>query len=332
MDTSQIEERCAALSLIEEDASGLEAPDVQACPDASIKNNLVGRFLTDRPIKFEFMQQILASVWRPVMGMQVLALTDELFLFQFPHPKDLNRVLEDGPWTFENSLLICETVPPETRPEDVKLDTVCFWAQIHGLPSVFATKEFLAKIGDYLGSFITVDPGNFGGSWRSYFRIRVRMDINAPLKRRMKLLRKDGSSQWVSFRYERLGTFCFCCRVLGHVDKFCKRVYEEGTTPEEFPFGPWMRAGPRRQVRPVVAKWLLSSQATLMTPSNVPAAGPTPRATVSLEENGGIQGELKRRREDSGSSGNDREDDVTMLESVNILPKAGLEGQARLDQ
>ncbi|XP_019166658.1 PREDICTED: uncharacterized protein LOC109162409 [Ipomoea nil] len=246
MDICQIEVHCASLSIAEEEVSGLEAPDPPPSSDSTIHHCMVGRFLKDRPIKFDHMQQVLASVWRPVMGMQVEALTDELFLFRFPHSKDLQRILDDGPWSFENHTLVCERVHPELRPEDVNLDSVAFWVQVHGLSAMYASSEFLTRIGDYLGSFVAIDSINFGGSWKSFFRIRVKMLIAMPLKRHMKLVRKDGSTQWINFRYERLNAFCFCCGILGHIDKFCRKAYENGISPESFPFGSWMRAGLRR--------------------------------------------------------------------------------------
>ncbi|XP_019176855.1 PREDICTED: uncharacterized protein LOC109172160 [Ipomoea nil] len=237
MDIHQLEKRCADLALIEEDTGGLDAPEPKAMPDASIPNNLVGRLLTDRPIRFEHMQHVLASVWRPVMGMYAVSLADDLFLFQFPHPKDLQRILDDGPWSFENHLLLCEQVPPGIRPEEVILDSVPFWVQIHGLPAMDASPDFIIKIGDYIGSFIASDPFNFGGAWKSFYRIRARMNVLDPIKRRMKLIRRDGSTHWVTFKYERLGTFCYCCGCLGHSDKFCRIAYEKGILPDEYPFG-----------------------------------------------------------------------------------------------
>ncbi|XP_019161976.1 PREDICTED: uncharacterized protein LOC109158517 [Ipomoea nil] len=282
MDIRQIEERCAIMSLAEEETGGLEEPVIQANPDSTILHNLVGRFLTDRAIKFDYMQQVMASVWRLVMGMHVVPLTDELFLFQFPHQRDLQRVVDEGPWTFENNMLICEVVPPGSRPEEIKLEAISFWIQVHGLPAVYASTAFLTQIGNYIGTFITTDPLNFGGAWRSFMRIRVRLDVAAPLKRRMKILRKDGTVQWINFRYERLSTFCFCCGVLGHSDKFCRRVYEEGIELDEFPFGTWMRASSRRQVKPVGAKWLLGSSTQPIVPSNIPAAGPSPLNVMAM--------------------------------------------------
>ncbi|XP_019163526.1 PREDICTED: uncharacterized protein At4g02000-like [Ipomoea nil] len=227
MDTNAIVTGCAGLSLTDEENGGLAAPDIISSSTESPHHDLVGRFLTDRPIKFDHMQQVLASVWRPVMVMRVLPIADDLFLFQFPHLKDLQRVLDDGPWSFENHTLVCSMVTAESRSEEVALNNMAIWIQIHDLPSIYASADFIERIGNYVGNFLKADPLNFGGSWRSFFRIRVRLDVSVPLKSRMKMYRKDGSVQWINFKYERLGTFCFYCGVLGHSEKFCRKVYEE---------------------------------------------------------------------------------------------------------
>ncbi|XP_019193159.1 PREDICTED: uncharacterized protein LOC109187428 [Ipomoea nil] len=259
--------------------------------------------------------------------MRVQPLDENLFLFQFPHQKDRQRVLDDGPWSYENNTLICDVVPPGTRPEDVPLEAISFWVRIHGLPAIYASTDFITRVGNYVGSFLAIDPNNFGGSWRSYQRIRVRLDLSVPLKRRLKIFRKDGSTQWISFKYERLGTFCFCCGVLGHSDKFCKRVYEEGLEPESFPYGAWMRAESRRQAKPVGARWLLADLARDTVVSSVP---PPPVPTVNVteeEEKGALHGDLKRRRED-----NEESNDLVMAEHVSTTSPAGLAGQIRPSQ
>nr|GMC60646.1 uncharacterized protein LOC109192810 [Ipomoea batatas] len=63
------------------------------------------------------------------MGMYVLPLEDNLFLFQFPHSKDMQWVFYDGPWLFENNLLVCKQVMVGLKLEDVVLDSVDFWIQ-----------------------------------------------------------------------------------------------------------------------------------------------------------------------------------------------------------
>ncbi|XP_019164256.1 PREDICTED: uncharacterized protein At4g02000-like [Ipomoea nil] len=264
------------------------------------------------------------------MDMFAVALTDELFLFQFPHLRDLQRVVDDGPWSFENNLLICEQVPVGMRPEDVQLDSVPFWIQVHGLPAMYASTEFVTKIGNYIGTFIAADPFNFGGSWKSYYRIRVRMNVAAPLQRRMKLKCRDGSLQWITFKYERLSTFCYCCGMIGHSDKFCRTVYDEGILPDAFPYGPWMRARPKRQVKPVGARWLLSNSGTWVRSSALPPPGPPPSVLEEMEALGEIQGDLKRRREDVDADPVGT--DITMVETSKNVGAAGLADQARLDR
>lgn len=39
-------------------------------------------------------------------------------------------------------------------------------------------------------------------------RIRVRLDVRRPLKRRKKIMKKNGEELMVSCKYERLGEFC----------------------------------------------------------------------------------------------------------------------------
>ncbi|XP_019171421.1 PREDICTED: uncharacterized protein LOC109166976 [Ipomoea nil] len=238
----------------------------------------------------------------------------------------MNRVLDDGPWSFENNLLVCAQVQPGVRPEEVDLTKVPVWIQIHGLPTIFASTEFITRIGDYVGTFAATDPHNFGGGWRSYYRMRVLLNVNVPLKRRMKIIRKDGSTLWITFRYERLNIFCFCCGILGHIDKHCKKAYEEGVEPDEYPFGAWMKAGPRRQVKPIGAKWLLPSRAKTMVA--VPGEVSPSVALAVVEENGGLHGDLKRRREGSEEVDDVTGKDVVMEEHSKNFDIAGLANQS----
>lgn len=327
MDIHDLEMHCSSLSLVAEEDDGLDAP-VQDVASGSVTHwDIVGRFLTDRAIKFEHMQQVFASVWKPVMGVKIVALDDNMFLFQFPHKRDMQRVIDDGPWSYENQTLVCAPVPRLVRPEEVLLNTIDFWVQIHELPAVYANAEFIAQIGNYVGTFLHADSNNFGGNWRGFSRIRVTLQLSEPLKRRMKLRLRDGNFQWVTFKYERLNTFCFCCGLIGHSEKFCRKAYEEGIEPKDYPYGVWMRAGARKHVKPVGAKWLLADLPE--TPVCVPSTPAIPTGNLEHAENAStLQGENKRRRNDGkvGSS------DVCMNDSPKNLCQAGLVGQTRPSQ
>ena len=72
-------------------------------------------------------------------------------------------------------------------------------------------------------------------------RVRVDLPIEKPLRRDGYVTNMDGERCWVSFKYERLPTFCFTCRKIGHDDKHCGIEIEK--QPLERQYGEWMRAG-----------------------------------------------------------------------------------------
>ncbi|WJX13945.1 hypothetical protein P8452_04279 [Trifolium repens] len=72
--------------------------------DAAINHDvnlcLVGRFVHDRPIKFNNMKVRMADVWRLVKSMVVKDASPGLYLFKFFHPMDVEEVLKGGPLDF----------------------------------------------------------------------------------------------------------------------------------------------------------------------------------------------------------------------------------------
>ncbi|XP_019173811.1 PREDICTED: uncharacterized protein LOC109169383 [Ipomoea nil] len=152
---------------------------------------LVGRFLATKIIKEEYMSQVMASVWQPVKGVQVTKLQPGLFLFVFYHETDMQHVLDGGPWSFENHTLICKQVWNGVIPVTVPLDTVDMWVQVHELPLGYTSDTILEQVGNFLGTFVKIDDRFANAPWKTFYRIRVSIPVLKPLKRRMKLLKRD---------------------------------------------------------------------------------------------------------------------------------------------
>lgn len=120
------------------------------------------------------------------------------------------------------------------------------------------TEGVLKEIGNYIGTFVSSCPSNFQGVWRDYFCVRVTLDVLKPLKRRMQVGKAGAGWDWINFKYENVPTFCFICGLLGHSDKLCSRLFVTKESDIVKPYGDWMRAPFRRQVKPIGAKWLRS--------------------------------------------------------------------------
>lgn len=80
------------------------------------------------------MQNVIASLWRPREGMEIHDLCDQRYSFVFFHVLDIQKVLEGGPWTFEQSLQVYHCLQEDEDPHVVQLNTMDIWVQIYDLP------------------------------------------------------------------------------------------------------------------------------------------------------------------------------------------------------
>ena len=132
-----------------------------------------------------------------------------------------------------------------------------------------------------IGRVIEVDERSWQVDQAKFMRVRV--DLHLPIE---KPLRKGGEGYitnmarercWVSFKYERLPTFCFTCGKIGHDEKHCSMVFEK--QPLYCQYGEWMRAG-------VVSKGSNDGMRASRSRSHEPKSGGEPgtRAQSTAEE------------------------------------------------
>ncbi|XP_037494734.1 uncharacterized protein LOC119370531 [Jatropha curcas] len=216
---------------------------------------LVGHFLTDKTINFQAMKQTLASLWRPFMGMLVNEEGNGFFRFQFYHKVDVDRVLDMAPWTFNNQLLILGRVEGNTTLSEIPLFETPLWVQIHKLDDGFMIERVAVRLGNELGSFLDSDPNNFTGPRRSYMRLKYLHDVRNPIRQTLKLRAKAGNWFYPTLAYERLPSICFLCGFLGHTERFCRKLLNEGSVSLVRKFGPEIRVSNRRSLR-IGERWL----------------------------------------------------------------------------
>lgn len=95
----------------------------------------------------------------------------------------MERVLNGGPWLFDNFMLTLAKIQPGDEVMAVPLDHIDIWVQIFNLPFGFMSEIVGRSMGNYIGNFLEYDEKNNAGPWRSYMRVRVRLDSKKPLKK-----------------------------------------------------------------------------------------------------------------------------------------------------
>ncbi|CAI9787318.1 unnamed protein product [Fraxinus pennsylvanica] len=105
---------------------------------------LVGRFHTDRVVHFISIRNTMESIWHPKKGVCIKEMGAGIYVFQFYHPIDMSRVLENGPWTFNNHLLLLKHLKEDVNPMRVDLFETSLWVQIHEVPVELRSGRVLA--------------------------------------------------------------------------------------------------------------------------------------------------------------------------------------------
>lgn len=191
-DRSNLEKLYENMTIEDEDEGGV----VVAIGEGQEKKEsfvLVGRLLTAKNVNFQAMQNVLASLWRPKEGMEVHDIGRYRYSFIFYHKMDLRKVLEGGPWSFEQNILVYHQLKDTEEAHQIPLNSLDIWIQVHDIPIGFISETIMRSIGTFIGTYIQSDPANFDGRWKSFVRIRVTLDIQKPIKRRMKIKREGGN-------------------------------------------------------------------------------------------------------------------------------------------
>uniref|UniRef100_A0A199UAI0 DUF4283 domain-containing protein n=1 Tax=Manihot esculenta TaxID=3983 RepID=A0A199UAI0_MANES len=211
----------------------LDDDDTQLQPDdndfvASIENStftLIGKLLTDRQINFNDLKATISNLWRLGEGVFFKELELKLYWIQFFNHIDLQYIIDGGPWSFSNHLLVTHLLQLGEIPMEVSLSSALFWIQIHNLPSGYMTSLTVQLLGHFMSRYVNYDTTVVGGSWRSSMLVRVAIDARLPLKSSKRVVIHGNQSFIMHFKYEKPPIFCFLCG-LGHNEKFYNRLFD----------------------------------------------------------------------------------------------------------
>ncbi len=203
--------------------SELEGEKFDLEPDESSEQEsiLAARFLTRRPINLEAVARTFRPLWRTEKGFRLKDMGDNVVTIYFSDEADLERVIANGPWSYDKFFIIFQRTEEEVPIMALSFDTIDLWVQIHGLPPRHLNPGIGKQLGQTLGKLIPTVYSEDEASWGDFVRVHVSVNIPRPLCRGRKVGLGGGKEVLVSFQYEKLANFCYWCGLVTHTDKDC---------------------------------------------------------------------------------------------------------------
>ena len=119
--------------------------------------SLLGKFLTCKPFNKRAAQTTLRRAWGLEELVQIVEVGSNLFQFKFDKEFDMDRVFKEGPWSFDNQVLMLRRWMLGMTAANVKFDSVVLWVQIWGVPFDMFSPKVAAEIGSRLGEVVEVE-------------------------------------------------------------------------------------------------------------------------------------------------------------------------------
>ncbi|KAL5739604.1 hypothetical protein ACOSP7_028495 [Xanthoceras sorbifolium] len=95
---------------------------------------------------------IMPKIWRTSQEVEVENVGDNIFVLYFRNVVDRKRVLEGGPWSFDNALSVLEVPSGFGDFSDMEFRWTPFWIQFHNIPLLCMTKQIGMQLGQHIGT------------------------------------------------------------------------------------------------------------------------------------------------------------------------------------
>ncbi|CAO2838528.1 unnamed protein product [Amaranthus hypochondriacus] len=184
-------EQCSKLALLnEEDDVVVLDGNSDESHDKKISLRFIGRVLTEKPLNFDAFKRTMHHVWSLKEGVLIGSMGSNMFTFQFFHWRDMEKVLDGRPWSFEQRLLVMQEIEEDTQPSDVVLKFSSFWVRLYNLPFSCRSDNHVKSIAKALGECVEIKE-DFLDVY-PYRRVRVILDVTKPLKKYQMIKTKGG--------------------------------------------------------------------------------------------------------------------------------------------
>ncbi|KAK9272740.1 hypothetical protein L1049_003117 [Liquidambar formosana] len=189
------------------------------------KFSLVGKVFTEKSVNKKALRSTIRLMWNVGKEVKIVDVGNSMIHVKFQSDFQMKKVIERGPWMFDNHLLLLKRWERGIHVKNVEFLSITFWIQVWGLPFDCKGRQVEEDIGRRIEEVIDVDLREEFEEQGQFWRIRVDIPVSKPLGRGGRILLHNGEKVWVEFCYERLPIFCYYCGQLGHDKKSCIKKY-----------------------------------------------------------------------------------------------------------
>ncbi|XP_048496508.1 uncharacterized protein LOC125495741 [Beta vulgaris subsp. vulgaris] len=156
-------DRCTRLKITDDENAIIDlGTDVPAEMDDKLSLRLVGKLLTNRAFNVEAFKRTITQSWGVQKKVIIKAIETNLFVFQFFHWRDKEKVLAGCPWYSDQHLLVLNEITGDEQPAEVSLSFSPFWVRIHNLPFNCRSNEDIKAIASSMGIVLEVETDELG--------------------------------------------------------------------------------------------------------------------------------------------------------------------------
>ena len=179
-------------------------------------------------------------MWKLGHDLKITDIGEGLMQFKFSMESQLKWVLNNGPWSFNNHLLLLKRGEEGMTTFTVEFKVVPIWVQVWGQPFDLINEKARKDIGGGIGRVLEVDCKAIAADQACFLRIRVELPLDKPIWKGAPVLSPKGVRVQIASQYERLVGLCFSCGKLRHEAKEC--LSKVSATTSERLYSEWLKA------------------------------------------------------------------------------------------
>lgn len=145
------------------------------------------KILANLPINRDAFRNNMRSLWKIQDSASIENLGVNIFAVTGIRKEEKMRIAMEGPWHFNNYLIVMEEPSGLGEVSDLKLNKATFWVQFYNLLVYCMNKEVVLFLGRQVGVVEEIDADEAGHCVGKYVRMRIKVDVSKPLKRAVRL-------------------------------------------------------------------------------------------------------------------------------------------------